>query len=78
MIRGRIDPHAKYRELIAARLDKPLTRVELRTLDQSSEEMRGMPDGRCGLSLAAQSAAWSRRADSATRSVGAHIVRPRS
>ena len=31
-MRGRIDPHAKYRELIAARLDKPLTRVELRTL----------------------------------------------
>ena len=29
-MRGRIDPHAKYRELIAARLDKPLTRVELR------------------------------------------------
>ncbi|HEY7025311.1 MAG TPA: zf-HC2 domain-containing protein [Candidatus Limnocylindrales bacterium] len=31
-MRGRIDSHAKYRELIAARLDKPLTRVELRTL----------------------------------------------
>ena len=31
-MKGRIDPHAKYRVLIAARLDKPLTRVELRTL----------------------------------------------
>jgi hypothetical protein len=31
-MRGRIDQHARYRELIAARLDRPLTRVELRTL----------------------------------------------
>lgn len=32
-MRPRIDPHARYRELIAARLDKPLTRVQLRTLN---------------------------------------------
>src|SRR3954454_6581539 len=32
-MRARIDPHAKYRQLVAARLDKPLTRVELRTLN---------------------------------------------
>src|SRR5262245_19366535 len=31
-MRGRIDQHARYRELIAARLDRPLTRVELRSL----------------------------------------------
>src|SRR4051794_37432075 len=32
-MRGRIDPHARYRELIAARLEKPLSRVELRQLN---------------------------------------------
>jgi len=32
-VKGRTDPHSRYRELIAARLDKPLTRVELRTLN---------------------------------------------
>jgi hypothetical protein len=32
-MRARIDPHARFRELIAARLDRPLTRVELRTLN---------------------------------------------
>ena len=31
-MKGRIDQHAKYRELIAARMDRPLTRVELRQL----------------------------------------------
>jgi len=31
-MKGRIDQHARYRELIAARLDRPLTRIELRTL----------------------------------------------
>jgi len=32
-VKGRIDPHAKFRELLAARLDRPLTRLELRTLN---------------------------------------------
>ncbi len=32
-MRGRIDQHARYRELIAARLVQPLTRVELRALN---------------------------------------------
>jgi len=32
MRRALPDPHLRYRELIAARLDRPLTRVELRTL----------------------------------------------
>lgn len=31
-MRGRLDPHAKYRELLAARLDRPLTRAENRVL----------------------------------------------
>src|SRR6187401_2833728 len=29
----RVDSHARYRELIAARLEKPLSRVELRQLN---------------------------------------------
>src|SRR3954451_15123045 len=32
-MRGRIDQHSRYRELIAARLEKPLSRVELRQLN---------------------------------------------
>src|SRR3954447_802961 len=32
-MRARVDPHARYRELIAARLEKPLSRVELRQLN---------------------------------------------
>src|SRR6188472_4405617 len=32
-MRARIDPHARYRELLAARLEKPLSRVELRQLN---------------------------------------------
>ena len=39
-MRGRIDPHAQYRELIAARLDQPLTRVELRALSSAPQEVR--------------------------------------
>ncbi len=31
-MRGRLDPHARYRELLAARLDRPLTRAEQRGL----------------------------------------------
>jgi hypothetical protein len=31
-MKARLDPHGKYRELLAARLDRPLTRVENRTL----------------------------------------------
>ena len=31
-MRGRLDLHAKYRELLAARLDRPLTRAENRLL----------------------------------------------
>jgi putative zinc finger protein/WD40 repeat protein len=31
-VRGRSDPHARYRELLAARLDRPLTRAEQRGL----------------------------------------------
>ena len=32
-MRGRIDQHARFRELLAARLDRPLTRIELRALN---------------------------------------------
>ncbi|HEY5521041.1 MAG TPA: zf-HC2 domain-containing protein [Candidatus Limnocylindrales bacterium] len=32
-MRGRVDQHAKFRELLAARLDRSLTRIELRTLN---------------------------------------------
>jgi hypothetical protein len=32
-MRGRVDQHARFRELLAARLDRPLTRIELRTLN---------------------------------------------
>src|SRR4051794_2734441 len=32
-MRGRVDQHARYRELIAGRLEKPLSRVELRQLN---------------------------------------------
>ena len=31
-MKGRLDPHARYRELLAARLDRPLTRAENRLL----------------------------------------------
>lgn len=31
-MRGRLDPHVRYRELLAARLDRPLTRAEQRGL----------------------------------------------
>ena len=40
-MRGRIDPHARYRELIAARLDQPLTRVELRMLNGHLKKCAG-------------------------------------
>src|SRR3954451_5678303 len=32
-MKARIDQHSRYRELIAARLEKPLSRVELRQLN---------------------------------------------
>ena len=40
-MRGRIDQHAKFRDLLAARLDRPLTRAELRTLNAHIKKCLG-------------------------------------
>ena len=40
-MRGRIDQHAKFRDLLAARLDRPLTRAELRALNAHIKKCLG-------------------------------------